>query len=1596
MAANEVLVKFKLDADGNLKALAADADRAAASTDNLSKSARSQDRALKGAAQASSNSTKNFAKMSQGISGGLVPAYAALAANIFAITALFGALQRAARVEQLTQGLQAMGDASGVAMGTLSRGLQESTGFALSLEEAMRSTALITSAGLDPSSVEEFGLAAKNASLALGRDTAESLERFTRGVTKLEPELLDELGLFVRVDQAAEEYARSIGKSASELTNFEKRQAFANEALTQANEKYGALGDIDVSAFDKLAATFTDLSKTLLNILNIAITPFVSALASNAGLLLATMTALAATISKQIVGGLSSFAESSAQVAGAQQELNTQTAEGLMAYQRTGKTLPPLIDSMKKGETDVKKFTSAIDGQVQVQRIAAANIRKNTGDLEENRAVVAKAVEGQKVLRIVAVQSAQATMRNAEATTIAQIEAGNYRGALTSLRAQLSAYTTGVRVAGIQQGFLSKAMAFGRVTALGLAGAFRVAGAAFTALLGPISMIIAVISLAVEGIKALIEMFKSPEQKEYEKSLDSTRQMMDELTSSFKEADLALAGQSDKIQTTTQRVIAYGTALGQVQDKLKELENSGYAGSVEGQIEVLQKAQKESQIFREALQEKGITIITAANLDIVKETVKEAAKAGAEIKAVEEAFKAATTATQDYVNSFTKSTPIDEMAASIGDLAKSVETAKTAVELQEILNEQAREGTIMRKLIDAAEGTTDKERIANLATAIKLRQQELQISQLTQDTIKAELAVMKELDLQTAEGVGARIDNENELIKAKITSIDREIEHIEMMKQTLGTAEEIRVAEENINKLKADRNLLVVKSFLPEEKMAEQLRATVKHEKEILSIMMKQLEIRKKAQEGQRKVNEMVALLAAENVGLSVGYEDQLALAKDVSVQQAEARAKENEARAKIIRLEFDLLEAQTMARQAELARMSAKTTDPAEQRALFLEAEALTQILGLRQEAANAELELLGTLENQDNYMNELREIQIEINKQRAQRLENQRTFNIELERAGLFASSEIQSRLDIISLENERAAILKDLRDAEKNGIEDVVGFQNLLNEANEITNDILEQQIGLHERIEISLIDQKMKVTELTRDLELAGIELEKIANTNPFTGEPINVMKSVKLADQERLARLAAAEKEKDMKLRVLDLEENILQQQFELLIAQLKMNAAQNAETAYLYEDIITSSTALHELRLEEFDLQRQLLKEEFALLDAKTKFERINAITGENAARAAKATPGGGMLSGITGMMSLISPDVEVDKDGKALTDAGQKALDFAKDLTETEKAVMLFRGTYQGMIEDMKLLGPEGEAIATMMQGTLTITDAFVTMGAEGQTLAGRLAAVSSVIAGLASIMAASSQRKVAGIEKEIAAEKKRDGQSSKSVQKIKELEKRKEQVERRAFERQKKMQMAQTVMSTAAGMAGVLSSVRDPFFTGPMAIAFAAIIAAMGAAQLAMISSQSFQGGGSGIGDTGVQSVSVGARRGSVDLARSAGGAGEIGYFRGERGIGGPEDFTPAFTGYRNRAEGGNTAFMVGEQGPEMFVPDRAGTIIPNDDIVAPTAVNATFNISTVDATGVEDLLTNQRGNIIDMIREAANANGEEFLETVRTTEL
>ena len=64
---------------------------------------------------------------------------------------------------------------------------------------------------------------------------------------------------------------------------------------------------------------------------------------------------------------------------------------------------------------------------------------------------------------------------------------------------------------------------------------------------------------------------------------------------------------------------------------------------------------------------------------------------------------------------------------------------------------------------------------------------------------------------------------------------------------------------------------------------------------------------------------------------------------------------------------------------------------------------------------------------------------------------------------------------------------------------------------------------------------------------------------------------------------------------------------------------------------------------------------------------------------------------------------------------------------------------------------------------------------------------------------------------------------------------------------------------------------------------------------------------------------------------------------------------------------------------------------MPNTDGEIIPSGQQTSGTT-NVNFSISAVDATGVQELLEVQKGNIIGMIRQAAHEHGEPFLETVK----
>ena len=73
----------------------------------------------------------------------------------------------------------------------------------------------------------------------------------------------------------------------------------------------------------------------------------------------------------------------------------------------------------------------------------------------------------------------------------------------------------------------------------------------------------------------------------------------------------------------------------------------------------------------------------------------------------------------------------------------------------------------------------------------------------------------------------------------------------------------------------------------------------------------------------------------------------------------------------------------------------------------------------------------------------------------------------------------------------------------------------------------------------------------------------------------------------------------------------------------------------------------------------------------------------------------------------------------------------------------------------------------------------------------------------------------------------------------------------------------------------------------------------------------------------------------------------------------------------------------------YLVGEKGPELFMPNSSGQIITNENLQQQQSMQAAptvnFNISTVDAAGFDQLLASRKGLITSIINNAMNNQGK-----------
>lgn len=1427
-----------------------------AARDTQAKKTNAYQRQEKGTAQITSNSTKAFAKQAQTIEGGLVPAYATLAANVFAISAAFNVLRQNAALTQLEQGLERTGTVAGKNLGFISDKLKEITGDAISTRASLEAVALGTSAGFESSQIEELTKVAKGASLALGRDLEDALNRLVRGTAKLEPEILDELGIMVRLDDAVSDYADSLGKLPKQLTQAERRQAFLNATITQGIKKFGDISQsVDPNPYDQLAAAFRELSDTGLKLANNVLTPLIRFLSETPTALAGVLALFASSIIDKIVPAINIAIERQRLLARvALQETIGSVKKQAAEYTKQAKSLPTfaaapksvklLEDQMRAGTLSAKDLTTAVKNLKKSEQLRQVALKNHSAEKK-----VQKQAELDQIRQLRIATEQLIAAENRRFTLGAKGEAKRAKSRLAGLQAaslqkidQTGAFG-GFGVAFASIGKQGKKI--GQVTGLvnTLSTSLTVArngaillGRAFLNFIPIIGQILSIGSLLFPLLKGLFEKSK------VQQAADSAAKSFDSFSDISYELGKALKDSNSETENFTRKSRVLVNIIGQVKDGISSL---------------------------------GVAIKESRTQQIAK-------------------------LREDFLN----------LSGDAGFFAQAYALAVSGVGVVGIDKELKR----IEENIDSLLSKGDTLDAAGRQAASQILQRAIDrigdnenLSSLMATQVKSLKIVKNGLDAG-AELSAEQIENFLEGLRKKEKAFTDAIDN---------------AAASYANFTKAAR-AAGDKSSTPFDRATEGL---------------------------QGFLNEAKAASEVGGIGIDAFFEQAAGSAEYLQKLASEG----------FITGDTDVKRLESLQEKLDGV-VSTYQTIGSEIKGLQTDQKNLNKFVNNQPLVLEKSLDLTNTI------------IDREIEK-------------LETEREGydLLNLSEAQKeRIDQID-----AQIIAK-------------GKERISQE--EITARVNQEQLKAKQ--EILGLEQKIfasKKATLEAEMELARVQykLQRLADTG---SEELSPIEELNFFLKEKENRKKILLEEFNLKTKAIDLEYDLLEAKFEIIKAQAKANGVELSNTGRISQLLSEGRSAAQEAAKKEYDLALKRLELEEQVLRKRAEqdspgftktAEFINQV-GEGITRG-KATievagrdkesadkeVAGAKIDLAIGRGMGDSAE-EIAKLEEALEKAKSKAKDAGKSLKQA-----FINATLEGiqpMLNKLRELGPNGELVAAISEGTLVMSSAFIELSKETNTAADKIAAVGAIVSSIGNIMAASSEARIAGIDKEIEAEKKRDGKSKESLSKIQALEKKKDRAKRKQFEQNKKISMAEAVIQGSLAIVKALAE-GGPIL-GPI---LAAAIGALTAAQLAIISSTTYQGGSSSGGTSVPRNISVGERSNKVDVAQQATGS-ELAGLRGgdTRKIGGMP--TSAFMGAKYRAEGGPTAgYVVGEQGPELFVPETPGRIVPNDEMKQAQPVNVNFNVQAIDASSFNDALTTQRGNIISMIREAANTYGETFLEGV-----
>jgi hypothetical protein len=191
-----------------------------------------------------------MAKTSKGLEEviGSLKGMAVLAASLYgAFKVLQGIVEtvfEAENIKAVNQQFEILAKNAGIAGDSLKEGLVEAAGGLIDDTDLLQSAnkaivAMGDSAGKLPQIME----LARKATAAFGGDLEQNFQNITQAVSTGNLRMLKQMGIVVDTDEALRKYALTIGRSVSQLTDAERRQATLNAVLEKGKTAFAGISD---------------------------------------------------------------------------------------------------------------------------------------------------------------------------------------------------------------------------------------------------------------------------------------------------------------------------------------------------------------------------------------------------------------------------------------------------------------------------------------------------------------------------------------------------------------------------------------------------------------------------------------------------------------------------------------------------------------------------------------------------------------------------------------------------------------------------------------------------------------------------------------------------------------------------------------------------------------------------------------------------------------------------------------------------------------------------------------------------------------------------------------------------------------------------------------------------------------------------------------------------------------------------------------------------------------------------------------------------------------------------------------------------------